>query len=393
MFIRSLNVGGALALGLAIAGATQAEASQIVSAVESEGSGSADTQVGSTAGQVLSTTYGGAATKALTDYGVNKIVASGNAGYEQYATSAWLDTYTVGGAAGSTVHVTFAFSIDGLANFTGNDASFNFNVYALRGAGWSMSGYGSSPGVTGAGTSGTAYERLLLTQTVPGTRVTQADMRDFDGFYNYGYAAGGAAGAFGSHVSYDAATDTYTVETSQTIGGALHDIEARYGPASIQTFRDGVPLGAPTPYSLAAPAAATRAGLDANFSLLAIDQLCIGEGCEASGLYPGSDLVLSFDLAAGSQFTLATMLYADDLTDGTIDFFHTAKVTQITTSGGASLVNDSNTLVARSGGTFSLAAVDAISPTPEPATWATMLIGFGATGSAIRLRRRKPRFV
>ena len=132
-------------------------AQQVFTAVESEydGNGPAETIVGGTAGQKVSTSFGGANTYAISDFGVNKIYASGNADYEQYASSAWVDTYTVGGTAGSTVHVSFTFSIDGLANFdSSSGADFNFNVYALRGGNWSMSGY------DGTGETGTRNLRV-----------------------------------------------------------------------------------------------------------------------------------------------------------------------------------------------------------------------------------------
>lgn len=371
-------------------GASAADAKQVLSAVESEyqGNGPADTQVSGTAGQLLSTTYGGADTRALTDYGVNKVYASGNAAYEQYATSAWLDTYTVGGTSGSNVTVSFTFSIDGNANFGGtSDASFAFNVYALRGGDWSMAGYGTSGSQWYSPvTTGTNYERLILTQTLAG-RVTQADMRDFEGFSNYSNAYG-QPGTFGSRVIYNAAGDYYSVTTFNP--GTGQPIENRYYATGFQNYANGVPNSAFITYTSAPYALTTRNTLVANYSLLAMGSLCGGSEC-AAGVYPGTDLTLTFTMSAGSVFTLATFLNADDLTDGTIDFFNTAKVTGVTVASaapGATLTSESGALQQRSDGSYGFAAVPAaVGEVPEPATWAMFITGFGLIGGTLRRKR------
>ncbi len=134
---------------------------------------------------------------------------------------------------------------------------------------------------------------------------------------------------------------------------------------------------------------ATRTGLDANYSLLDMAQLCVGESCGA-GTYPGTDLTLTFTLAAGSVFTLASFLGADDLRDETVDFFHTAKMTGVTLSGGGTITSSSGTLNLKSDGSYGYAAVQAldVAAVPEPATWAMMIGGFGFVGVALRRRGR-----
>jgi hypothetical protein len=384
------------ALALAMMIAPAAQASQILTAVESEqnGNGPSDTQVSGTAGTTLSTTYGGANTRALTDYGVNKIYASGTASYEQYATSAWLDSYTVQGTGNLTV--SFTFSIDGAAGLKADSAaSFNFNVYALRGDNWSMAGYGGSGGPSWYSPSalGGGNERPILTQTVapsaglPAGRVTQADMRDFEGFWNYANA-GGQPGAFGSHVQYVEGSDYYSVQTANGSNIAETDFYA----TGFRNFLNGAPT---TPFILYTTNAqtmqvrATRTGLDANYSLLDMAQLCVGDSCDA-GTYPGTDLTLTFTLAAGSVFTLGSFLGADDLRDETVDFFHTAKMTGVTVSGGGTITSNSGTLNLKSDGSYGYAAVQAleVAAVPEPAAWAMMVGGFGFVGMALRRRGR-----
>lgn len=101
---KRFRAASAVLLSVALAGAgSAARAQQILTAIESRDPGPGvepkDAQLGNVAGQQLGTTFGGADTRALTDYGVNKIYAQGNSEVRQYATSNWLDTYTVGGAA------------------------------------------------------------------------------------------------------------------------------------------------------------------------------------------------------------------------------------------------------------------------------------------------------
>jgi len=370
--------------------ASAAPAQKILSAVESENTNTAakDKVVSNTAGALAATTYGGADTRAYTDFGVNKVYASGNADYEQYATSAWVDSYTVNGAAGSMVNLTFTFSIDGMADFNAaSDADFNFSVYALRGGTWSVTGYGDPSAPFAPFGGGDNYERVVLELARPDGGVTQMDARDFDGFYNYGPNASqpGEPGNFGTHVTYvpDGANSHFSYETMN--GPNL--VEHHLFSGGYQTYTNGQ-LTAAGPYSTNPALGGLRTTLQANYSLLDMDVLCFGGEC-AAGNYPGSDLTLSFSLAAGSTFSLASIFTVDDLTEGTVDFFHTAKVTGITVSGGATLTSGSGTLQTQSDGSYGYAAVAALpgaGAVPEPATWAMLLGGFALAGGMMRRR-------
>ncbi|QDZ08977.1 PEP-CTERM sorting domain-containing protein [Sphingomonas panacisoli] len=101
-----------------------------------------------------------------------------------------------------------------------------------------------------------------------------------------------------------------------------------------------------------------------------------------------TSFTLDFDLAAGSVFTLASWLYADDVDDGTVDFFNTAKVTGVNVSAGGSLASASGALSPLPGGGYGYPA--AVSGVPEPATWAMMIMGFGLIGAAMRRRHATP---
>lgn len=366
----------------------QAAAQQILSAVESENNVTAiaDLLVGGTPGALVGTTFGGADTRVLTNYGVNKLYASGTSTHEQYASSAWVDSFTVAGTPGSTVAVSFNFSVDGLANFNNaSGASFNFNIYALRGNNWSVSGYAeNATSWSSPQAGGTNYERLILSQTVTG-RVSQADMRSFDGFYNYANNAG-QPGAFASHVTYNGAEDYFRLRGP--LGGEF--AETRYYATAFRQFVNGVPTGPMIPYNINAQTmqqGAFRASFVANYGVLGSAQLCaVAAGCGA-GNYPGSNLSLNFNLAAGSTFSLASWLWADDLNAGTIDFFNTARVSSVTVSPGASLTSASGALVALPGGGFGYPAA-AVGAVPEPASWAMLIIGFGIVGYSLRSRRQ-----
>ena len=392
----------ALALVVGMMLSPAAEASQILTAVQSKHmlGGGNETKVTDVAGTLLSTILGSSDTRAVTDYGVNKIYASGSATYKQYATSSWLDTYTVGGTAGTTAHVAFTFSIDGSAAFDeATGAGFNFNVYALRGGGWSMSGYGGNGNWYQPMTSGTNYERLILTQTIapiagtlPAGRITQADMRDFEGFSNFANN-GGQPGSFGSHVFYQEQGDYFQVDSRPVVntpGGPMTlNASSQFFANGYKSFNYGAtPPANLTSYSVNPSALAQRNNLLANYSLLDMAQLCPGDECEPGAF--DTTLTLEFDLAVGSVFTLATFMNADDVLTGTVDLFHTAKMSGVTVSGGGTLTSGSGTLNALPGGGYGYAAVQALdaAAVPEPATWAMMIGGFGFVGVALRRRRR-----
>lgn len=373
---------GAAALIMLLGATTPAAAQQVLSAVESENSVSAAKQVvvSGTAGALVSTNFGGTITRAKTDYGINKIYLQSGPGHEQYATSSWLDSYTVAGPAGTQVAVSFKVSVDGVAAFGSSDgAGFNLNLYALRGAGWSLNGYGDGGGPAWYSPipTGDRYERLILEQLRSDGGITQMDARDFEGFRNYG-ANGGEPGVFQSTVLYVAAGNYYIRETQQ---GANRIEERFFATVYQRRINGGPPLT--IPYSANAAVRAGRANLDNLYPLLARAQLCPGDECDA-GNYPGTDLTLSFMVAAGSTFTIASNLFADDLTNGTIDFFNNAKLTAISVSPGASLTSASGKLVALPGGGFGYPAPPAV---PEPASWAMMIAGFGLTGVTLRRRR------
>lgn len=326
---------------------------------------------------------------------MNRIASTGTAAYKQYATSAWADSYTVAGAAGSTVHVSFSFAIDGNAGFDSvlhDETELNYKIYALRGDGWTLSGRDFSGGSFGASfNNGDAYERVVATRTTS-AGIGEADLRDFGGFYNY-TNVGGQPGSFGSLVNYEPVGDYYTVQQAQN--GGPGTITRFYANGFRNYLPDGVTPapGFPTivPYSTNAQTqtlAGVRANLVANYALLGYASLC-SDTC-APGLYPGSNLTLSFDLAAGSTFSLVSFLYLDDLYEGSIDFFHTAKMTGATATELGSqtsvgLTSTSGALTLQPDGSFGYPA--ATGAVPEPATWAMMLGGFGLLGAAMRRRK------
>jgi hypothetical protein len=356
-----------------------------------------DAQLSSTAGQQLGTTYGGADTRALTDFGINKVYAqaSGTA-YRQYATSSWLDTYTVGGAAGTTVNVSFTFSVDGMIDVydpydgANSRAQVNFSISALRGANWSL-GARADAGTNQLLTalqSGDRYSELLLTQTTP-TVIRQIEPAFYQGVYGY-QNVGGLPGAGTGRVLYDETTNIYTVE--QQIGTSNR--VTRFGATGFQTtttnmttFPYTVVTGPFLLYTAFPAARTTRTNLENNYAVLDVARLCPNtfNFC-TTGAYPGSDLTVSFDLAAGSTFTLLSSLHDYDLYEGKIDFFHTAKMTGAAVSPGATLTSQSGALTQLADGSYGYAAV--LAAVPEPASWAMLIAGFGLVGCAMRNRRR-----
>ncbi len=347
------------------------------------------------AGQLVSTSFGGADSRAYTDFGVNKIYSSGTATNRQYATSNWVDTFTVAGTPGSNVTVSFTFAIDGNINvfdaFEGPNATAraNFSVYALRGDGWALGGQpqtysGTNPFVQPTA-NGDLYSELWMRKTTP----DQVNLFNafqpayYQGYYRYQNNAG-VPGAGGSRVIYDEATDTYTVDVRQ----GVNEISTIYTPTGSQTTTNGVTGVFRTYANLPPNALTTRNNLRTNHAVLDVDRLCpsLFNSC-ITGDYPGTDLTVSFTLAAGSSFTLLSSLHAYDLYDeGTVDFFSTAKVTGVSVSDGGSLTSLSGALQALPEGGYGYPA--ALASVPEPASWAMLIAGFGLVGGMMRWQRR-----
>jgi hypothetical protein len=100
-----------------------------------------------------------------------------------------------------------------------------------------------------------------------------------------------------------------------------------------------------------------------------------------------------FDFVSGGDINAASGIAAyQDLAEG--DSYGQVGVTAASNGGTVSVAFNAAGLAALNsavGGTFSFggAVLDAApSPTPEPAAWAMMLIGFGAVGAVARQRRR-----
>ena len=387
--------GRAAAFAFAVSSiATGASAQQILTAVQSERDGgdagdSVEKLVTASAGKALSTNLNGADARAKTDYGVNKIFASGTPETKAYATSAWLDSYTVGGDAGTIVDLTFTINVHGAATGIGalGEHAYNFNFYALRGNNWALSGQDydgeyQGPMPYGYAPAGSGYERLTLTHFRPDGSQSQMDGRDFEGFNHYAPGTDGV-GDFAFHTTYDAASDTYR-RTSLVNGNW---IEQSFSATHFEQRSNGI-LQIRIPHNAAT--AQGRANFEANFSMLGMAQFCTFTDNQCGDLVTnpeGIDLQLRFSLAAGSTFTLAGYLFADDFYDGTADFYHTAKMTGITVSQGASLVSASGTLVDLGGGNYGYPAVTG--GVPEPATWALFILGFGLVGAAMRRRQTR----
>ena len=395
---RSVRVAvSALALML---GATGANAQQILTALNTDlDDGESIDLISTTAGQQISYSNAGNENRAVTNYGVNKIYANAIGGVEQSSTSAWLDTYTAGGVAGSKVRLTFTFTIDGQTQFgTYEDPSwkpdYNFKVYAMRGTGWTMYGDGNNggPGLYPSLGTGDDYDTLFMQRMNINGGFEQLRMRDENGaMYNY-QNAGGQPGNFASQVRYDEAGDFYAITTMNPQG---FPTTGYYYKTFFRSGNPNGPVSPPIPYDGNAPQAPTlaqvRANLENNFSVLDFAQLCSDtSGTCIERTYEPTPLTLSFEVAAGSQFTLAAWLFSDSVTDGSVDFFNTAKVTGITAFNAAngaqvSLTSGSGTLVTLPGGGFGYPQPNAA--VPEPATWAMMIGGLGLIGGAMRRRR------
>lgn len=388
---RTTRLIGAAAFGMMMltSGAAHAQ-QQVFSAVSAdpEGAGVDDNRLDTTAGGSVGVTTYGVDARATTDYGVNKIYARGTAATEVYASSAWLDTYTVGGTG--TVRLSFTFTVDGAVSGNHPSSAWNYKVAALRGGDWSLNGGGGSVG-TNYGrqlSTGDDYDTLILKRTTAGL-VTYADARDFDGFYNYTNINGGP-GPFASRALRDTGPlgEYYEITSASGNNVTVNRLYAGFFERStnggaFQTFQY-TNAAAGGPLLLAA-----YNNVKANYSLLAVGVLCTDDECSTTStgmtVIDPTSFTLEFDLQAGSVFTLASWLYADDVNDGTVDFFNTAKVTGVSVSAGGSLSSASGALTALPGGGYGYPT--AAAGVPEPATWAMMIMGFGLIGGAMRRRR------
>ena len=377
------------ALLMAMAGG-EAAAQQIVSAVgsESDNGDDADYREVTQAGVLAATTFGGVDTRALTDFGVNKVHVRGNENFEQYGASLWLDRFTVGGSGPTTV--TLSFAIDGVASF-GSDGAFNPNIFALRGNDWRAiatdGGFLDFSG--GPATGGGEWDDVILERTRPDGGLTQIDARDYEGVWNFRGPNSPAQSPFPSRTSRGVTQfgDYYESLAPNQFGvpsGMRYYAEGfeRVGPNGIvlqpYTTYASLPNAQRTAYL------AARASFQANFGVLGLAALCADE-CD-SGVFPGTELTLSFTLDAGAGFTLVSWFYADDVFDGTVDFFNTARMTGISLTNGATLTSASGALQALPGGGYGYPAA-AVGGVPEPATWGMMIAGVALAGGALRRRR------
>ncbi|WP_375290854.1 PEPxxWA-CTERM sorting domain-containing protein [Qipengyuania sp.] len=385
--------GRAAAFAFAVSSiATGASAQQILSWTESEETDGDDDaprgrDTSTVAGGLASTSFGGTDARARTDFGVNKIFASGNGIYDVNATSLWSDSYTVSGAAGTMVNVSFTIGIDGSSDILGDDYSYNFKLYALKGSGWTAHGYASDadwPANTALFYTppGDENDRIFLTQTRSDGAKVQMDARDFEGFANIA-----PNGDFFSQVKYDPATGTFT---RTTVDGNMNWIEEVFTPTTYQRIVNGLAVTPQIPLSASSQLQQGRANLVSYYPILGMAQLCTASDNECGAAnYPGSDLTVSFSLLAGSTFSLAGMLFADDVGTGTVDFFNTARLTGVSVSQGGSLSSGSGSLLDLGGGNYGYAAALGTGAVPEPGTWALFILGFGLVGAAMRRRRTR----
>ncbi len=377
--------------------ATKAASQQILSGVESNSFDDAlqihirDAQGSSQAGQLVSTTFGGTDSRAVTRYGVNKIYSKAMPEYNQTATSNWIDVFTVAGAPGATVNINFTFSIDGNINIVDDPdgidaiAYTNYSVYAVKGGNWEL-----KPTF-----GGDVYSLLSLQNTSP--NASNSFERFDPNYFNTGIEKfnnnGGISGSLIKKLSYDKAENTFTTITVDAVSGNSIESTTIWSETGQLTTRVNLNTGQSfvnsfVPHNDQNMGFATWINLQDDYSILDSDRMCsnVFNSC-TTGQYPGSNLTLSFDALAGSSFTLLSSLHSFDLFDGSsVDFFSTAKVTGVSVTAGGSLTSLSGALTEISEGQYGYAA--ALNVVPEPATWATLIAGFGLIGGSMRRRRK-----
>lgn len=104
--------------------------------------------------------------------------------------------------------------------------------------------------------------------------------------------------------------------------------------------------------------------------------------CSSSVTFDDQILNIDVDIEVGRAFTVAALVTTYN--NGQVDFFNTVKLKSISLDPAYTLTaDDGGALVRNADGSYLLAAA-----VPEPAAWATMLLGFGLIGGAMRYRRR-----
>lgn len=118
---------------------------------------------------------------------------------------------------------------------------------------------------------------------------------------------------------------------------------------------------------------------------LAQEQMCANGICSFGNF--DEELALTFNITGQSEFFVYGLMQLVDLHYADFAFENTARLTSIVVGGSAELQSDSGTLVRGTDGSYSFAPTAVAPAVPEPATWAMMIVGFGAIGGAIRHRR------
>ncbi|WP_082657618.1 MULTISPECIES: PEPxxWA-CTERM sorting domain-containing protein [unclassified Sphingopyxis] len=109
---------------------------------------------------------------------------------------------------------------------------------------------------------------------------------------------------------------------------------------------------------------------------------CAGLSCRSPIDFNNYLMNINVDIETGRDFSV--IAYVSSFTNGRTDFFNTVKLNSITIDPAYTLTaDDGGALVRGAGGEYTLAAA-----VPEPATWATMLLGLSVIGGAMRYRRR-----